>query len=119
MCIHIYVYILNGLVLVCNQGLEKLHLLLLKPPLPLHPPCAPTPKPWQRQICFLCLQFGFHHGITDMAWSSVWLFCLAPFPWCNVLKINLCYFPFQKYIPFHCTNRLQGSQCEAIKALEH
>lgn len=38
-CIYTDVCIKNEIVLVRNQGLEKLHPLLLKPPLPLCPPC--------------------------------------------------------------------------------
>lgn len=118
-CVYTDVYIKNGLVLVCNQGLEKFHPLLLKPPLPLCPPCPCYYQTLATTDWFSVPTVLVPSGHHRYGMEQKWLFCLAPFPWCNVLKINSCYFPFQNCMPFHRTSRLQGSQCEAIKTFQH
>lgn len=77
-CVCTDVYIKNGLVLVCNQGLEKFHPLLLKPPFLSVLHVHATTKPWRLQIGFLCLQFWLHPGITDMAWNRNDCFAWLP-----------------------------------------
>lgn len=117
--IHVHTHIPNGLVLICDQGLGKLHLLLLKPPLPLRPPCPPTPKPWGLQICFLCLQFWFH-GVSQI-WHGTVCGCFAwlLFLGAMFLRLICVTFHFKNIILSVVQTDFQGSQCESLKVLEH